>query len=98
MKLIFIVLFLIFLIIPSASIQAVQEAAHSFASTVQRLYELERLGVNAFALARDDLYKFYSPEGRFPPERFQRVNDTLFVLKNVTAECDGSEAQIFFNK
>lgn len=71
------------------------EAAHSFGYTSQILVELEKKGVRAVAIAGglgNLAWKLKDSD------RFQRVSDNTFRVRNVTVECDGNDAQIYYNE
>jgi hypothetical protein len=69
-------------------------AAHAFGQTVQTLYELEKVGVKAIALERISIGSMLD---KCPNGRYERVDGSTVIFRDVTAECAGHEAQIFFN-
>lgn len=70
---------------------------HSFGHTVQTMVELEKLGVDSIAL--EDGHKTYmSALGNFA-DRIKVSDDrSVMIIKDVTVECNGEKAQIYFNK
>ena len=77
--------------------------AHSTFHTFQKLVELEKIGVRAIALTdkyRDVLFKSPNEISQLlskHPGRFEKIDECTLKYKNVTAECDGFDAQIYFN-
>ena len=87
------------IVIPFPDVGGRFETAHAFGRTVQIILELERSGIKAIALGdSDNTWVLNHPEKTISNHRYQRLDNSTVIYKNVTVECNGDDAQIFFNK
>jgi hypothetical protein len=80
-------------VFPMARVGGLYEAAHSFGYTAQVLVELEKMGTRAIAIGGLEGLSWNLKDS----DRVTKVNDRTTRIRDVTVECDGVEAQIYFN-
>jgi len=77
--------------------------SHAIGQTTQALVELEKKGVKPIALGEDrdgesSFSDFFWNINEYPEARVEVINDNTRIFKNVTVECDGSDAQVYWNE
>ena len=87
------------LVIPLADFSGrIYEHSHSFSYTAQLLIELDKRGVDAIAIDRKMLEPLYEMRyGSRKSDRVEMIGDAL-KIRDVTVECDGHIAQIYYNE
>lgn len=71
---------------------------HAVAQTIKTMFELEKLGVRSIAIFMDPIdNKNIAETLKKPNLKYEKDNDTI-ILRNMTAECNGSDIQIYYNK
>lgn len=80
-------------IFPMARCGGLYEAAHSFGYTAQVLTDLEKKGLRSIAIGGLERLPWDIQKS----DRVVKINDRTTRLRDVTVECDGVEAQIYFN-
>ena len=70
-------------------------AMHEYGASVQKMYEIEKLGIECIAIGYDVVYRLRFPE-HGGLKGFNRINDNTVVYRNVVVECDGRDMQMFF--
>jgi len=80
-------------VFPMARVGGLYEAAHSFGYTAQVLVELEKMGLRSIAIGGLERL----PWDLKKSDRIVKIDDRITRIKDVTVECYGVDAQIYFN-
>jgi hypothetical protein len=83
------------IIYPFPSIMGLYEYAHQFGYAAQLFHQLEKRGIHAIGIG-DEAYSITKGLGKAPKHRRHLLGDVLKIT-NVTAECDGTDAQIYLH-
>jgi hypothetical protein len=75
---------------------SVYHSSHEIGRTIQVLYELEKLGVNAIAV-HEGYIDSMCENIKKHQDRIERIDLTTIKCRNVTLESDGKNVQVFFN-
>jgi hypothetical protein len=70
---------------------------HTLGQAVQTIVKLEKSGVEAVAIG-GSYDKLLSVASQYPQNRVEHIEESVVKYKDVTVECDGMVAQIYFNK
>jgi len=69
---------------------------HTLGHTVQTIVRLEKKNVASVAIG-GSYDKLLADASRYPPSKVEPFLQSSFIYKDVTVECDGTFAQIYFN-
>ncbi|MEJ2366476.1 MAG: hypothetical protein P8017_17740 [Deltaproteobacteria bacterium] len=70
---------------------------HTLGQAVQTIVKLEKIGVEAVAIG-GSYDKLLSMASQYPENRVEYIADCVVRYTDVTVECDGMAAQIYFDK
>ncbi|MFC1690943.1 hypothetical protein ACFL0W_02070 [Nanoarchaeota archaeon] len=76
--------------------QIAKQGMHNYGYLIEIIKDLENRGVKAIAMDKEVYFSLPRVEN-LPADRIKKIDPRTYIIKNVTVECDGTNAQIYLN-